>query len=171
MCLAIRPVVAPHNVAFCVDSVAFAETCTRHRDIYGDELPLAEDKPVLVSILAEIEANDVSFRVHARDPSERGVRKVDRAELSINQPKAVEHGVAVEVAANDARSVERHCWKRAYRAGNINESECAPAENVPMPMKKIWADELHTYHITGIADAKAREIGARKVDGLEGALA
>ncbi len=54
--------VTSHDVAFRIDSVAFGEGRTRDWVINGDELPSAQDKPVLLSALIVIETDDVSCR-------------------------------------------------------------------------------------------------------------
>jgi|SRR5690242_12754662 len=168
---AVWSVIASHHVPFCVDSVALTETCTGDWDVNGNKLLVTHDKAVLASVLAEVKAYDVSVGVYARNPSEGGIGEINRAELPVDQPKTMEHGVAVEIAANNSLRVERHRWERPDRSRNIDENECAPAEEVPMPMKKIATDELHAYYIASIADAKTSEIGAGKVYGLKGSLA
>src|SRR5436190_23090145 len=82
--------VTSHDVAFRIDSVAFGEGRTRDWVINGDELPSSQDKPVLLSALIVIETDDVSFRVYARDPRECGIGNVNRRELSVGHPEAVE---------------------------------------------------------------------------------
>ena len=74
--LPVRRHITSDHIPFRVDSIALAGS--RTRNIYGNELRIAQDKTVLVSVLAIVEANEVSLGVHARDPGKGGVGNVDR---------------------------------------------------------------------------------------------
>jgi len=80
MRIPVRRYVTSDHIALWVNSIALAGSCPR--DINGDELPIAQDKAVLVSILTVVETNDVPLRVYAGDPGESRVGKVDRGEVS-----------------------------------------------------------------------------------------
>jgi len=61
MCIPIRRYVTSDYVALRVDPVGLAGSCTR--DINGNELPIAQNKTVLFSILTVVETDDVSLWV------------------------------------------------------------------------------------------------------------
>jgi hypothetical protein len=102
------------DVALRVDSITFSECRTRNVD--GGELSSAQDKPMLVAVLAVVEAHDVSFRIDPGDPRERGIRNVDGAELPVCHLKTVEHRAAVNVGAHDSCRIEGHGRERSLRA-------------------------------------------------------
>lgn len=159
-------------IALWVDSIDLAGTCARDRDIDGDELSIAQNKAVLVTILVVVETDDFSLRVYAGNPRERGVGNVDRGEVSCLPQETMEYPVTSDVGANNSRGVDDHCWKRSRCPGNIDHSELASTEKVAVPVKKITADEFHAYDITGVADAEAgstHRVGAGKIDRRKGA--
>ena len=125
---------------------------------------------MLVSILIVVEANEVSFGVHAGDPGKSGVGNVDGLKISARQQKTVKHGVAAEVGTHDPATIEDHGRERSCGAREVNQGEAAMAEEVTVPMQEIATDEFDSDHVAGIADAEAQRggigrIAAGKVDG------
>jgi hypothetical protein len=92
VCFPVRRHVTSDHVALRVDPVALGGNCAR--DINGDELPIAQDKAVLVSILTVVETDDVSLRAYARNPCEGRVGNVDGGELSCLPQETMKYTVA-----------------------------------------------------------------------------
>src|SRR6266576_853202 len=89
VCISVRRHVTSNQITLRVKSIALAGSCPR--DINGDELPIAQDEAVLVSILAVIEARDISLGVDAGDPRDGRVGKIDRCEGSCLPQKSMEY--------------------------------------------------------------------------------
>jgi hypothetical protein len=102
VCIPVRRYVTSDHVALRVDPVALAGSCTRY--INGDELPIAPDKAVLVSVLTVVETDEVSLRVYAGNPCEGRVGKVDGGEVSCQPQETMEYTVTAEVGANNSIS-------------------------------------------------------------------
>src|SRR5712664_804148 len=163
--ISVRRHITSYQIALRVESIALTRSCAW--DINGDELSITPNKAVLFSILAVIEAGDVSLRVYAGDPRERGVGKVDRGEVSFLPQKAMEYTITAEVGANNSCRVDDHRWKRSNSARDIDQIELTSAEKVAVSVKKISADIFHAYDVAGVADPETSCIyrsGARKVD-------
>ena len=101
VCIAVRSYVTTDHVTLRVDPVALATGCAWNID--GDELPIVQDKPVLVSILTVVETDDGSSRVYAGNPCEGGVGNVDRDEFARLPRETMEYTVTAEVGANNIR--------------------------------------------------------------------
>jgi len=153
VCIPVRRYVTSDHVALRVDPVALAGSCTRY--INGDELPIAQDKAVLVSILTVVETDDVSLRVYAGNPREGRAGKVDGGESSCLLQETMEYAVTAEVGANNSRGVDDHGWESAHCTGDIDQRELTSTEEVAVPVKKITIDEFYAYDIAGVADAEA----------------
>ena len=165
VCVAVRSYVTSDHVALRVDPVGLGQCCAR--DINGDVLAITQDKPVLVSILTVVETDDGSPRVYAGDPCEGRVGNVDRGEGSCLPQETMEYTVTAEVGANNSRGVDDHRWKRSHGPRDIDQGELASAEQVAVPMKKITADELHSYDVACVANSETSGVdraGARKID-------
>src|SRR5436309_651853 len=157
----VRGHVASDHIAFRIDSVSFAGS--RSRNIDRDELAIAQDKTVLVSVLIVIEANEVTFGIHAGNPGESGVGNVDGFELSTRQHKTVKYGVAAEVGTDYLTAVEDHGRKCSHGARDVHQREVAVAEEVTMPMQEVAADEFDSDHVTSIADTEAQRRGLGRI--------
>jgi hypothetical protein len=142
-------------IALRVDSIDLAGTSARDRDIDGDELSIAQNKAVLVSILTVVETDDVSLRVYAGNPREGGVGNVDGGEVSCLPQETMEYTATVDVGANNSRCVDDHRWKRSHCAREIDQTELASTEKVAVPVKKITTDKFHAHDIAGVADTEA----------------
>ena len=165
MGVTVRCYVASYHVALRIESIRFGRS--RAWDVNGDELPGGQHKAVLLSILAVIEPNDVPLGVYAGDPRKGRVRNVDCAELALTQQKTVERKVTIEIGANNTARVDDHGWKCPQRTRDVDQSEFAVAEQVPVPVEKVRADELHTDDIAGVTDPEASRvyrIGAGEID-------
>src|SRR5262249_53996930 len=152
------------------NSIAMGKNYAGDGDIDGDELPVAQNKTMLASILPNIETDDISFRTYACDPREYRIGKVDRAELLVGQLKAVKGRIAAEVRPNNVRRVDPQGWERPCCAREINLRECAVAKNVAVPMEEITANEFHAYDVPRVADTEPCRVdlaSARKIDGRE----
>jgi len=165
VCISIRRHVTSYQITLRVKSIALAGSCAW--DIDGDELSITLNEAVLVSILAVIEARDISLGVYAGDPREGRAGKVDGGEVSCLAQKAMEYTITAEVGANNSCRVDDYRWKRSHRARDIDQSELTSAEKVAVPVKKISADIFHAYDVASVADPETNCIyrsGARKVD-------
>ena len=164
MCIAVRSYVTSDHVALRIDPVALA-TCGA-RNIDGDELPIVQDKPVLVSILTVVETDDGSPRVYAGNPRKGGVGNVDGDEFARLPQETMEYTVTAVVGADNSRRVDDHRGKCSHSARDINLRELASAKEVAVSLKKIIAGKSYAYDIADVADAETSGTrGTGKING------
>ena len=92
MSFAVGSNVSSDHVPLRVDSIALAGNCPG--EIERDKRIVALDKSMLITILAVVKADDLSFRIDAGDPRKGGAREVDRAESAIRHQKSVKGVIA-----------------------------------------------------------------------------